>query len=187
MNSRAFLRSVGAIPAVVWASGCLDLALAPAAGAADERPEHRPIVGDPAPPLALETLDGAARPEGQRRGAVTVVDFFTTWCKPCHEALRDLAALRSAQGKEIQVVLVDVGEDPALVRRFLTTAALPADARVLLDPAGTTTGAWGHDRFPTTFLIDRTGVIRHINRGWGPGYRERLGRWLRAMLASGMR
>jgi cytochrome c biogenesis protein CcmG, thiol:disulfide interchange protein DsbE len=130
-------------------------------------------------------LSGAALPERPLVGAVTVVDFFATWCKPCHEALRDLAALRGAPGMQIQVLLVDVGEDPALVRRFLATAALPAEAKVLLDPGGTTARVWGQDRYPTTFLIDRGGVIRHINRGWGPGYRDRVGRWLRAMLAGG--
>ena len=175
--------SVVAVLVTVLAPWRFDAAFSLAA-AGDYR---RPIVGDQAPPLDLETLNGAARPDERLQGAVTVVDFFTTWCKPCHEALRDLAALRGAQGKELQVVLVDVGEDPALVRRFLTTAALPADARVLLDPGATTVRTWGHDRFPTTFLIDRAGVIRHINRGWGPGYRERLARWLRAMLAGGMR
>jgi cytochrome c biogenesis protein CcmG/thiol:disulfide interchange protein DsbE len=165
-------------------TGALSLLLALAAPAAGEGP--RPIVGDPAPPLDLKTPSDAVLPAQPLQGAVTIVDFFTTWCKPCHQALRDLAALRSAEGgTAIQILLIDVGEDPALVRRFLTTAALPAGAQVLLDPGGTTARTWGHDRFPTTFLIDRAGMIRHINRGWGPGYRERLGRWLRAMLAGG--
>jgi len=41
---------------------------------------------------------------------------------------------------------------------------------------------WGVRTFPTTFLVDRAGVVRHINRGWGPGYQARLLAWLHAML-----
>ena len=29
---------------------------------------------------------------------------------------------------------------------------------------------WGCRTFPTTFLVDGAGVVRHINRGWGAGY-----------------
>ena len=43
-----------------------------------------------------------------------------------------------------------------------------------LDPSGDTMRRWGARTFPTTFLVDRAGVIRHINRGWGAGYQARL-------------
>ena len=40
---------------------------------------------------------------------------------------------------------------------------------------------WGARTFPTTFLVDRTGVIRYINRG-GEATRRRMLGWLRPML-----
>jgi protein-disulfide isomerase-like protein with CxxC motif len=55
---------------------------------------------------------------------------------------------------------------------------------VTLDPSGDTMRRWGARTFPTTFLIDRAGVIRHINRGWGARYQARLLGWLRPMLES---
>ena len=145
------------------------------------RANDAPVIGDVAPPIAAETLDGAALPAGATAGTVTVVDFFATWCRPCHRALADLVAIRGNLGPRVRIVLIDVEEDPARVRRFLATTPLPDGAQVALDRSGAVARRWGQDRFPTTFLLDDKDVIRHINRGWGSGYRERLSRWLRLM------
>jgi hypothetical protein len=82
----------------------------------------------------------------------------------------------------IQLIVVDVGEDPALVRGFFAQRSLPPGARVLVDPDGAASRRWGARRLPTTFFVDGNGVIRHINRGFGPGYADRVAAWLKQML-----
>jgi len=140
-----------------------------------------PRIGDRAPALALDTLEGRALGNPTLKGQLTVVDFFATWCGPCHRALADLAEVEGRLSPRPRLVVVSVGEDAMAVRRFLEQHPLPPGAELALDPASTVARAWGQDRFPTTFVVDGDGVIRHINRGWGLGYAERMLRWLRPL------
>ncbi|HEX4403779.1 MAG TPA: TlpA disulfide reductase family protein [Polyangia bacterium] len=156
------------------------LALLLALGLADPL---APGVGDHAPALDLLTIDGRPFTPASLEGGVTIVDFSATWCGPCHAALADLAAVEARLPTRARLIIVAVGEDPPTVKRFVAAHPLPAGAELALDRDRVTARAWGQERFPTTFLVDATGTIRHINRGWGSGYAERMSRWLRAMIA----
>ena len=151
------------------------LAIVLALGIAESPP---PGLGDRAPSLALGMLDGHPLPRADLRGETTIVDFFATWCGPCHEALSDLASVEARLSSPVRLVVVSVGEDATLVSRYLEQHPLPAGAELALDPSAKVAHAWGQDRFPTTFVVDGDGIIRHINRGWGRGYAERMLRWL---------
>jgi cytochrome c biogenesis protein CcmG/thiol:disulfide interchange protein DsbE len=140
-----------------------------------------PGIGDRAPALDLPGLDGKrvslpARP--------VVVDFFATWCEPCHLAMEALGRLVREAGGKVDLVVVDVSEPAERVEAFLASHPLPAGARLGLDASGEAARRWGQHRFPTTFVVDGSGVIRHINRGFGSGYEQRMRGWLRPFLTA---
>jgi len=137
-----------------------------------------PQLGDHRPALEVETPAGDLVNDARVAGRPLVVDFFATWCAPCRSALADLNAARQEAKADVQFVLIDLGEPRDVVQKWAAGAPLPPGALVALDPDGVAARRWGANRLPTTFLIDATGVVRHINRGWGSGYRERLTRWL---------
>jgi thiol-disulfide isomerase/thioredoxin len=150
--------------------------------AASAAPPH---VGDPAPAFEAQTLAGKSVRGDTLRGQVTVVEFFASWCDPCKESLSEILAIRESLGARFGLMVVVVEGDVASVKDFFAGHPLPAGTVVALDGEGVLARAFGEDRLPTTFFLDAKTIVRHINRGHGPGFRKRATQWLSAMLAAG--
>jgi len=119
----------------------------------------------------------------QMRGRVSVVEFFASWCAPCRESLADVLAIHAKSHADFGLVIVAVEGDTPALRQLIARTAWPARTTVALDSDGSLAREWGEDRLPTSFFVDANLVIRHINRGYGPGFRARASRWLGEMLA----
>lgn len=153
-----------------------------------------PQIGSDAPALDLPTLPaqpstatlGPKLTLPKEPGRVVIVDFFATWCGPCQKASLALSEVLPQLGDRVTLIVVDVKESPEVVAQHLANHPLPKGAKLVLDRDGEAAKRWGQDRFPTTFLVDERGIISHINRGYGPGYKARLDRWLRLMLGMPM-
>ena len=112
-----------------------------------------------APPLRLETVQGQPISLEDYRGRVVLINFWATWCPPCVEEIPSLGRLQKKfPTKEFSIISVDVGDQKEQVEQFLKK--VPAKYPVMLDSEGRTVHDWNLRAFPTTFIIDRQGVIR---------------------------
>lgn len=116
--------------------------------------------GDRAPEFRLMTVEGAQVDLAQVKGKVVMIHFWATWCPPCVEELPTLAALNSTMaGKDFALLAVSVDEGgAAAVREFLRNRNLLLP--VLLDPDHKIASTYGTFKFPETYVLDRSGVVR---------------------------
>ena len=131
--------------------------------------------GKPAPALGLTDLDGKAWNLAALRGQVVVLNFWASWCEPCRAEMPSLELLAAQHERNgLTILAVNYKEPLPTIKRFLE--ALPFSLPILLDRDGNATGEWTPRIFPTTVLIDRSGMPRQSVLGeleWnGPVARE---------------
>ena len=112
----------------------------------------------------LPTLDGRRIGPGDFAGEVVVVDFWATWCAPCHVQADILEALHSEYGdRGIRFLAVNVGEDEATVRSFVESRPFPYP--VLLDEKESVSTKLGVAALPSLMILDREGKVSYFRAG----------------------
>ncbi len=101
------------------------------------------------------------------RGKVVLVDFWASWCGPCRESLPQYQKLYTELSRsDFEIVAVNLDEELADAKKFL--AAHPVTYPVVLDPAGEVPKAYDLIGMPTSYLVDRNGVVRLRNQSFKP-------------------
>lgn len=148
----------------------------------------RPLVaevGDPAPPFEAAPLVGRAPVRLlDYRGKVVCLEFWASWCKPCPQSLPWLERLHREYGASgFEVIGVNVDETPAEARRFLKR--YPVGFPVINDASGALAAAYDVQDLPSSYFLDRAGVIRAAHHGFrradAPRRRETLALLLREL------
>lgn len=125
--------------------------------------------GDPVPSFRARTLlgDRMVGPE-DIQGKVVFIDFWASWCPPCLKSLPDFEQLRSAYSKDdVAILAINVDEDPELAKQFLRK--IDVSYTILADQKGIVPEAFGVQTMPSSFLIDQSGVVRYVHRGYKSG------------------
>ena len=127
--------------------------------------------GKPAPSdlgFRLKTVDGRTLGPKDYEGQVVVVDFWATWCAPCHIQARILEPIhRDYKSKGVQFLAANVGEDESTVRSFLKGKPFPYP--VLLDPEDKVSSQLGVVALPTLMIIDKNGKVALFHTGVADG------------------
>jgi len=123
-------------------------------------------VGQPAPQFTLPTLQ-QDQPTAlkQYAGKVIYLDFWASWCAPCRTSFPLLDKLHEklkAQG--FTVVAINLDEDKANAEKFLQE--FPVGFTVLRDAKGEWADQFVVESMPTSFIIDKQGVVQNIHHGF---------------------
>ena len=118
-----------------------------------------PLVGGPAPEIALKDLQGQEVRLSDLRGKVVLLNFWATWCKPCKEEMPAMqAAYDKLRDEGLVVLAVNELEDVQRVAEHVRSHGHTFP--VVMDHDNRIANRYGVVGLPASFLIDRQGIVR---------------------------
>lgn len=140
------------------------------------------LVGRAAPVFSLPPLEGSGLPgfsdADLKKGSVTLVNVFASWCVPCrdeHPVLMAMAADETLKTLGVRMAGLSYKDEPANSNRFLRELGTPY-SMIGVDRSGRTGVDWGVYGVPETFVVRGDGSIayKHIGPLTEANVRERL-------------
>ncbi|MBX3619026.1 MAG: TlpA family protein disulfide reductase [Rhizobacter sp.] len=157
-----------------WAAGVVLAATAPLALAAA-------TVGAPAPDFTLRVLDGPNLRLQEQRGKVVLVNFWATWCGPCRKEMPHLNRIADKY-RSAGLVMLGVNVDDNVRNAAEVAAKLGVKFPVLLDTDKRVSKLYDLNSMPSTMVIDRSGRVRYVHRGYQDGYEDQYEKQIRDLL-----
>jgi len=123
-----------------------------------------PQENHPAPDFTLLDLAGVPVRLSDLRGQVVLVNVWATWCPPCRAEMPMLqVAYEQYRAQGFTVLAVNLREDAPTVARYMEQNRLTFPA--LLDRDGAVSDSYQARVLPSSFFIDKAGVVRAVYRG----------------------
>jgi len=133
----------------------------PVTGGADVAP----LIGRQAPDFKLAALDGRTVRLSSLQGKPVLINMWATWCAYCVEEMPALQeAYRRYRDKDLAILAINIddGEDIKHIRRFASKLGL---SFTILPQGEAVAIAYQVQPLPTSFFVDRQGVIREVAFG----------------------
>lgn len=142
--------------------------------------EARRVIASPvrarapfAPDFSFTTHQNENLSNAALRGKVVLLDFWGTWCPPCRESVPVVRNLQKKYtGKNLQIVGISSDDDEQVWQTFIKAQQMTWSEYI--DVRGDVLQAFGIDSFPTYIVLDKDGVIRFRQSGFGEGTQDEL-------------
>jgi peroxiredoxin len=154
-------------------------------GASTASGESGGLVGNPAPDFTVTSVHPSkgAVTLSHLKGKVVVVDFWGTFCEPCKRSfpkLQGLSAKYKGSGLEVVGISEDEPEDKDKIPSFAN--AHSARFPLALDEGKTVARRYNPPAMPTSFVIDRKGIVRFAHFGFKDGEEVALEQEIKQLL-----
>jgi thiol-disulfide isomerase/thioredoxin len=136
-------------------------------GKSGKDPAAHPMARKPAPDVEVKLANGSAFHPRDAAGKVLVLDFWATWCQPCKASFPKVDAIyKKHASKGLEVVAINEDDEQDKVPPFL--AEVKPTFTIAFDNKGKAAEAYGVETMPSSFIIDRRGVVRYAHSGYHP-------------------
>ena len=136
-------------------------------------------VGSVAPDFELKTVTGESYRLSDLRGKAVLLNFFATWCRYCEQEMPALEeAYRTYADQGFVVLAIDLDETDLAITAFRDEMGITFP--ILVDRGSNVARVYQIVPLPTTYFIDRSGVVR--GKWTGPLTPEQLREALQLIL-----
>ncbi len=172
--SLALMALIGAITA------CGDVEKGP-----DSAADKDGLIGNPAPDFRAKTVTGTKETISLKdmHGQIVLLDFWGTFCEPCKKSFPKLEALsRKYAGSGLRVIGIseDEDDDKDKIPGFADTYG--AKFSLAWDGDKAIAKRYKPETMPSSFLIDRNGIVRFAHVGFHDGEEREVESEVRALL-----
>lgn len=130
--------------------------------------EEHALVGVKAPDFDLAAQSGGERASlSEHAGKVVIVDFWATWCKPCKQSFPFYQSLVEKHGGEVVVLGIAEDDEPAGIEAFAEETGVKFP--LAWDDGKSVAKSYDPKSMPTSYLIDRNGIVREVHDGFRDG------------------
>ena len=159
-------------PALVVAFSLTIAACGGAEKGADSASDPGTLVGNPAPDFHLTAVSGSKEAISLKElhGQVVLLDFWGTFCEPCKKSFPKLEELNhkyASNGLRIIGVSEDEDEDKDKIPGFAKTYG--ATFTLAWDGDKAVARRYKPETMPSSFLIDKDGIVRFAHVGFHDG------------------
>jgi thiol-disulfide isomerase/thioredoxin len=118
-------------------------------------------------------------------GKVVLLDFWASWCGPCRQSFPLYEKLRAElPARDFTLLAINLDEMADGPAAFL--AEHPVRYTSLADPAGEIARQFGLIGMPSSFVIDREGVVRSRHTGFKPQDIDSLRKEIIELIGNGL-
>jgi thiol-disulfide isomerase/thioredoxin len=116
----------------------------------------------PAPDFTLKDMDDESYSFVDYRGKVVLLNFWATWCPPCRREMPSMERLHQMLDSDVfKVIAINQMESPDHVFAYTGQLAVDPTFPILFDSDSSIANAYKVKGLPTTYLIDKQGMIRY--------------------------
>ncbi len=164
--------------AALLATGCSDSGRG---GGASSPGGNHPLLGNPAPEFSLPAQSGgnkASLAEGD--GKVRLVDFWATWCGPCKASFPKYEALAKKYSDDVVIIGISEDDEADGIKDFASETG--ATFTLAWDKEKGVASTYHPETMPTSFIIDKKGLVRFVHAGFREGDEKDIEQELKSLL-----